>query len=90
MTQPAPPPPTPAPVAPAPQSQSAEDAFKPPKPVNTSAIVIPGATQVASAPQTPRPDISPENVGGGGSPTYAFPSPTFPDALTLPAIGAFA
>ena len=81
------PPPTSA--APAPQGSTKTTA--PPKPVSkASTIVLPGGTQVAHAPQRPRPDTAVPNISGeGGNPTIAFYSPSFFDALDINPIGAF-
>jgi len=94
----APPPPPAAPAAPAPAApaQAAPPASTrttaPPKPVNTSSrgTASPGGITVAAAPQRPRPDIAPENISAtDGNPKVPFPSPSFPDALTVPMIGSF-
>lgn len=84
-----PPPPKPT-TQPAPaQTQSSNTTV--PKPVSkASTIVLPGGTQVAQAPQRPRPDTAVPNISGeGGNPTIAFYSPSFFDALDINPIGAF-
>lgn len=86
-----PPPPKPT-TQPAPTSQGSTKTTAPPKPQKqASNIISPSRTSVASAPRRPTPDIAPENISGsGGNPSYAFPSPSYPDALTVPGLNVFA
>ena len=45
---------------------------------------MPGAMNIASAPQRPRPDIAPENVSGSdGNPSYTHHPSTYFDPSTL-------
>lgn len=71
-------------AAPAPKAQSARDAFIPPPRSKASNMIMPGAMNIASAPQRPRPDVAPENVSGSdGNPSYTHHSSTYFDPSTL-------